>query len=383
MRAMALIIGLTLSFGVAHAQSPGEMQIPPTEPVETFSRGEVVSQRMMTGEDGAPTLITSVRIQDGPFAGTTFTQEDTTPGAENERQFTAGQTVVVQTIAHGNGELQHIMRDSYRLPSLGWLFAVFLVIAFLFGGRVSLMAVLGLLVSIGILIFLVLPMIVNGRDPMLSSLFGCALIACTSLFLAHGFSRRTMVALLSTLVTLAIAAVLAVIFVKTGKLFGMGSEESFFLQNGALGQIDLRGLLLGGILIGCLGVLDDITTAQTAAVEEISKANPSLSAAQLRTAGFSVGKEHISSLINTLALAYAGASLPLLLLFHTDTEFPLWVTLNSEFIAEEIVRTLVGSATLLFAVPLSTWFASSLLRAAPGSTPRTGGHSHSHAHSHA
>jgi uncharacterized membrane protein len=374
-----LIAGLVFSSGVAHAQVQ--------EPTDSFALGEILSREITTeeatpDEAGRDVLRTVVHIIDGPHAGTDFTQDDTEFSNQELHQFETGDRVVIQTIALGDGSLQHIMRDNYRLPSLGWLFVLFLLIAYIFGGRVSVMSVIGLMVSIAILIFLILPLIINGWNPMLSSLLGCALIACTSLFLAHGFSRRTSVALLSTLVTLAIAAILAVLFVKTGKLFGMGSEESLFLQMGSLGQIDLRGLLLGGILIGCLGVLDDITTAQTAAIDEISKANPSLTPAELRKAGFSVGKEHIASLINTLALAYAGASLPLLLLFHTDTDFPLWVTINSEFLAEEIVRTLVGSATLLFAVPLSTWFASALLRAKPGDAPRGGGMHHHH-HSHA
>lgn len=124
--------------------------------------------------------------------------------------------------------------------------------------------------------------------------------------------------------------------------------------------MNLRGLLLGGIIIGALGGLDDITTSQVAAVDEIRKANPKLSISGLYKRGRSVGTEHIASLVNTLVLAYAGSSIPLLLLFTTRTE-PLWVTLNSEFIAEEIIRTLVGSSSLVFAVPISTFLASYFL----------------------
>ena len=151
-----------------------------------------------------------------------------------------------------------------------------------------------------------------------------------------------------------------------------------YLQSGLTAGVNLRGLLLGGMIIGCLGVLDDITTAQTAAVDEIRKANPNLTSKQLLQSGLSVGREHIASLINTLALAYAGASLPLLLLFQTNETFPLWVTLNSEFLAEEIVRTLVGSTTLLLAVPISTWCAARFL--SNDGRPSIGGHCHGHSH---
>ena len=146
--------------------------------------------------------------------------------------------------------------------------------------------------------------------------------------------------------------------VRLASIFGMGTEESVLLQFGPLENIDLRGLLLGGIVIGALGVLDDITTAQTAVVDELRRANPRMTFRQLYAAGISVGREHIASLINTLALAYVGASLPLLMLFTINDAMPLWVTLNSEFIAEEIVRTLVGSSALLIAVPISTWCAA-------------------------
>ncbi|MDD5751285.1 MAG: YibE/F family protein, partial [Candidatus Peribacteraceae bacterium] len=176
------------------------------------------------------------------------------------------------------------------------------------------------------------------------------------------FHKRTFVAFLSTLATLAIAAGLATLFVHAAKLFGAGSEEALFLQSGMLEHVNLRGLLLGGIIIGCLGVLDDVTVAQTAVVDELRKTNPSIDTHNLIRASMSVGKEHIASMINTLALAYAGASMPLLLLFTTPNDYPLWFTLNGEFLAEEIIRTLVGSTALLFAVPIATVFAVLLLK---------------------
>ena len=353
---------------------------------DAFVKAEVVDIRSETTEEdasaGTRTVQTAtMRVIGGADDGQEFVYEHGVLGSRTESRLKEGETLVMEKLTMPDGTEEFQYRDKYRLGGLGWVFAFFLMLAFVIGGRTSLMSVGGLLVSIGILVLFVIPSILAGHDPLFVSLLGCAAIAFTSLYLAHGFSKRTSVALLSTLLTLGISTIVAVVFVNITRLLGMGSEESQFIQLSQLQDLDLRGLLLGGILIGCLGVLDDITTAQTAAVDEISKANPSLSAVQLRKAGFSVGKEHIASLINTLALAYVGASLPLLLLLRTQGDFPLWVTLNSEFLAEEIVRTLVGSATLLFAVPISTWCAAYFLKAEPGSRPRTGhGHPHSHHH---
>jgi uncharacterized membrane protein len=161
-------------------------------------------------------------------------------------------------------------------------------------------------------------------------------------------------------------------------LTGGGTEEAFYLQIGVLSTLNLRGLLLGGIIIGALGVLDDITTAQTAAVDEISKANPSLRFEELVKRGHSIGREHITSLVNTLALAYVGASLPLLLIFSAAHSEPLWVLLNREYIIEELVRTLIGSITLILGVPISTLLAALFLRADPHAQPVHSHEGHHH-----
>jgi uncharacterized membrane protein len=188
-------------------------------------------------------------------------------------------------------------------------------------------------------------------------LIGTILISIVSLLVAHGRSERIYIALVSTLFTIGIAFGLASIAIHIAQLFGNGTEEAFYLQSAPLTPIDLRGLLLGGMIIGLLGVLDDCATAQAAAVDEIYSANPSFTWMELYRRGMSVGREHITALVNTLALAYAGASLPLLLLFVAYPQ-PWWVTLNSEPMAEELVRTLVGSVGLLFAVPLTTIIAA-------------------------
>lgn len=291
-----------------------------------------------------------------------------------------GDTIVLERLRKADGTVQYFIRDSYRLPALLWLALGFLALSVFFGRLIGATSVLGLILSIAILVGVVMPLIASGRDPLFVSLVGAVGIACTSLLLAHGFRRRTFIALASTLLTLGLSTLLAIIAVWLCRLNGLGSEETVFLQAGKLAGVDLQGLLLGGIIIGCLGVLDDITTAQTAAVDEISRANPSLSKAAVLRAGMSVGREHIASLTNTIALAYAGASFPLLLLIHAESQYPLWSTLNSEFFAEEIVRTLVGSTTLVLAVPLSTWLAVRFLHGRHRASHDELFHHHHHGH---
>lgn len=143
----------------------------------------------------------------------------------------------------------------------------------------------------------------------------------------------------------------------SGRLTGLGSEEATFVQFLGSGTVNLRGLLLGGIMLGALGVLDDIAVSQVAVVFELAAAKPKIKFEELFRRAYTVGKTHVASLVNTLVLAYAGANLPLFLLFMTSQNTPAWVALNSQVIAEEVVRTLVGSIGLVLAVPLTTLLA--------------------------
>lgn len=317
-----------------------------------------------------------MKILSGTNRDGMFVFENASYGSRTDLLLQKGDKVVMQRLVDMNGEEHVILKEKYRITGLLWAAGSFLLLAFCVGGLTGITSLFGLLVSIAVLAFVIVPSIVEGNDPLLTCLIGSYVIAVSAIYLAHGFSKRTSVAVLSTLITLSAAAILAFIAVRLTKLFGLGSEEALFLLSGTPHPIDLRGLLLGGMIIGALGVLDDITTAQTAAIHEIKKANPSLGNAKVFAAARSIGREHIASLINTLALAYAGTSLPLLALFAIDAEMPLWVTLNSEFIAEEIVRTLVGSAALLLAVPISTTLAVNLLRGTEDEG--CGGHAHHH-----
>ncbi len=380
---------LTLMSFLAAVALPARAQ-EPLEPREEYARARVTAILSQTEDTSMPDLPRRVqqvqlRILSGPDAGRTFTAENGVLPGREDMELREGETVVVRTLIKADGSVEHLLQEKSRLSGLLVLVIGFFLLASLLGGRAGAASVLGLAVSVGILLLFVVPRIVEGWNPLITSLIGSFMIACTSLYLAHGFTRRTTIALASTLTVLSASAALSMVAVRVAKLFGMGTEESLFLQSGVMESIDLRGLLLGGMIIGCLGVLDDITTAQTAAVDEIQKANPRLSFTDLLRAGTSVGREHIASLINTLALAYVGASLPLLLLFWTSGDIPLWVILNSEFLSEEIVRTLVGSTALVLAVPVSTWLAAKAFHGRAGDgvsghNERTSGTGHLHHH---
>ncbi len=247
--------------------------------------------------------------------------------------------------------------DKYRLNALWGISLIFVIFALVFGRKRGLTSLIGLVFSLFVILKFLIPQILNGANPLMVSLVGGSLISVFSIFLSHGFRKRTTLAVISTILTFFCAIVISFFFVSWADLFGVSSENAIFLQIG-LGNVDLRGLLLGGILIGILGILDDVTTSQCATVEEIYKTNPKTSFQKLYQQAMSVGREHMASMINTLALAYVGVSLPLLLLFTFNNNQPLWTILNSEFIAEEIVRTLAGCCALILAVPISTFLST-------------------------
>lgn len=271
-----------------------------------------------------------------------------------------GEKVVVLKTDAFVGETRYVITDKYRLPSVGFLLTLFFLSGIVFAGKKGFTSIVGLGASLFILSFYTVPAIVHGSSPFVIACISSFIIAILSLTIAHGFSKQTLVALASTLITLSLSLGLSQFFVYTAKLFGLGTEDAYTLSLAGLSNIDLRGLLLAGIIIGILGVLDDVTTAQTATIKNLAVAGIR-DFKKLYGAGIDVGREHIVSLVNTLALAYVGASLPLLLLFSVnDAQVPYWIILNGQMITEEIVRTLVGSTALILAVPISTlcaaWF---------------------------
>jgi uncharacterized membrane protein len=296
----------------------------------------------------------AVKLSSGPEKGTTVEFEVSIgPGAPT---LSKGDQIVVGRVALTGDDTEAdnswYFSDFQRrgsLTLLGVLFALAVVVLARWRG---LMALVGLGISLVVLVRFVLPAILEGSNPVAVSVVGAALIMFVTLYMAHGFNVRTTTAVLGTLGALVLTGVLAWAFVEASHLTGLSSEEAGFLQ-AAAGQVNLEGLLLGGIVIGSLGVLDDVTVTQASALWELYHANPSMGFRALFSAGLRIGRDHIASTVNTLVLAYAGASLPLLVLF-TLSNRELSEVLTGELVAQEIVRTLVGSIGLVAAVPLTT-----------------------------
>ncbi len=263
-------------------------------------------------------------------------------------KYGVGDEVVVSSFGY--------IADFVRRRPLIWLFAIFAILVLLIGKLWGLSSLLGMGFSFLIIFKIILPQILAGRDPIFITILGSLLIIPATFYLSHGFNKKATLAITGTLISLIIAGLLSKIFVELTHLTGYASEEAAFLQITQDEIINVKGLLLAGILIGVLGVLDDITIAQTAVVEQLRQANPKLKPQEIFKRAMSVGQDHIASMVNTLVLVYAGASLPLLLLF-VENPHPLSEIINYEIIAEEIVRTLVGSIALIMAVPITTFLA--------------------------
>lgn len=265
--------------------------------------------------------------------------------------------VVIKVPDTVNGD-QYYVSDNYRLNGIVLFAVLFFITVLILGRWRGLTSIVGLFGGVVVLAGLIIPLIVRGYNPLLVVTSGSLIIICVSMYFAHGFNKSTTLSVISTGITLALASILAYAAVHLTFLFGTGSEEAMFVSFGSTDSLDLRGILLAGIIIGTLGVLDDITTAQTAAVRELHDAKPNMSFSEMFGRVMRIGREHIASLVNTLVLAYAGASFPLFLLFYTTNAQPLWAIINSQQIAEEIVRTLVGSTALVLAVPISSALAA-------------------------
>jgi uncharacterized membrane protein len=246
--------------------------------------------------------------------------------------------------------------DYVRRDSLLLLFCLFLVLVVSIAGIRGFMSVLGMGFSFLVIFLFVLPRISSGANPVMIAILGSFFIVPATFFLSHGFNKKTVVAIAGTVVALMFTGLLAGFFVDNARLTGFSSEEAGFLQFHHNGIINIKGLLLAGIIIGVLGVLDDITISQSAVVFQLKDSNPKIKKGELYKRAMSVGKDHISSMVNTLVLVYTGAALPLLLLFINNPR-PFSEVINYEIIADEIVRTLVGSVGLILAVPVTTFFA--------------------------
>jgi uncharacterized membrane protein len=306
-----------------------------------------------TSDDPATPLCSSAtaRIRTGPHRGETVDLQPAGGGVYG-RRVEPGDRVILALVGGDDPGAGWYFEDFARRRPMLLLAVIFAAAVALLGRWRGMFSLVGLVFSLVLLVRFVLPSILEGHNPVAVAVVGAAAVMFVALYLAHGFNVRTTSAVAGTLASLLLIGILSGLFVGATQLTGLASEEGEFLRALA-GNIDLHGLLLGGIVIGSLGVLDDVTVTQASAVWELSLANTTYGFRQLYGAAIRIGRDHIASTVNTLVLAYAGASLPLLVLF-TLSNRRLGDVLTGEIVAEEVVRTLVGSIGLVAAVPITT-----------------------------
>lgn len=298
-----------------------------------------------------------VEVTTGSLKGQTVTVENGDLPSSNVVHYRVGDEVILSFSKSPDGQSLIMITDFIRRGSLLWLLIIFVGITVLVGRLKGITSIFGMTVSFLVIFLFILPQILAGRDPVFITIIGSLVIIPFSFYLSHGLNKKTTVAIIGTVIALIVTGILASIFVEAGKLSGFVSEEAGFLQAAQGSLINIKGLILSGIIIGVLGVLDDVTISQSAMVREMKSLNPKMSAGELYRSAMAVGRDHIASMVNTLVLVYAGASLPLLLLFINSTH-SFSEVINYEIIATEIIRTLVGSIGLVLAVPLTTIIAA-------------------------
>ncbi len=356
---VATLIGLIVMWPPATPRDPSGGLGTPVDLVNaTVTAAPVVPCRSALPGVALVCRDVTARLDSGPEEGQSTTLDITeSPDQPTLRE---GDKIILGRAADPGVPVAYFFSDYQRrvpLLGLGVLFAVAVVGLARWRGAAAL---LGLAVSLVVIVRFVLPAILAGESAVAAAVVGSALIALVIIYLAHGVSIRTTTAVLGTLVALGLTALLAVAFVAATKLTGLSSEEGTYLR-GVLGSsVSLRGMLLAGIVIGGLGVLNDVTVTQASAVWEIYRANPAVTASDLYASAMRIGRDHIASTVDTLVLAYAGAALPLFVIF-TVADRRLGDVLTGEIVAQEIVQTLVGSLGLIAAVPITTWLACLLV----------------------
>ena len=315
-------------------------------------RTEVVTVELTSGPDrGRPTAF---EVVDGP----------------GQPQLNRGDRIVLGRSQDADGASYFFSDFQRRIPMI-WLAALFALVIVGIGRLKGLTALIGVAATFVLLVEFMLPAMLSGSSPLAVSVVGASASMFIILYLAHGVSAMTTTALLGTLASLTITGVLAAVFVDAAHLLNIGADETAFLQLGEA-QLNLQGLLLGGIIIGSLGVLNDVTVTQASAVWQLAEAEPHAGFADLYRRAMTVGRDHIASTVDTLVLAYAGASLPLLLLF-TLVSRPFADVVSGSLVAEEIVRAMVGGIGLATSVPITTALATFVItRVRTPGVPRNG-----------
>ncbi len=336
----------------------GEVERILEEDIQSTAEGDVVNQKLAVkiGNQNVTAYFTLV-----PLTG--------------REKISEGDDILVYGVEM-MGETKYFFADYDREKPIVLLVGLFVGVVVFVTRRWGILSMAGMVYSFFVIFKFILPQILKGTDPLLVALLGSVMIAPVTFALSHGLNKKTIAGILGTFIALSITGLLAVVFTQMAHLSGFGSEESLFLQISQGSKLNMQGVFLAGIIIGTLGILDDVTISQASIVKQLKVANPTLSKTELYKRAMLVGHDHISSAVNTLILVYTGASMPLLLIFLVSNQ-SIGGAMNYQVITEEIVRTLVGSIGLVVAVPITTLIAAMFLDSAEDHEERI-----EHAHHH-
>ncbi|MDD3861452.1 MAG: YibE/F family protein [Candidatus Gracilibacteria bacterium] len=314
-----------------------------------FLKAEIVSISNMS--ENIQNL--ELKLMEGEKKGSKVVVEEDNSNRLSKRNFEKDDKVIV---SHDLKQGVYYISDYDRTKVLFVLFLIFIGSILVVTGWRGIGAVLGLGFSFFVLFKIILPFILGGINPVWAVIAGSALIVPGSYFASHGLNKKTLIAIVGAMVILGIIGSVAFLLIDFGNLTGLATENVSYLSVGAIEKIDFRGLVLAGVILSMLGVLDDVAISQVSIVQQLKQAKEKIKFGELYRRSMSVGEDHIASMVNTLVLVYAGASLPLLLLF-VDYAEPFLKTITIEVIAEEVIRTMVGSIGLVLVVPVTTLLA--------------------------
>lgn len=375
MRSLFLIVVALIGWGAIPVASAQEVY---KEYQETVSARvlEVVEQyeRAITGT-GASTTVQTLRIEilEGEKTGEVVRLDN------DALVLKPKDTIFVNRYVDITGSEYYLFKDVERRGPLFLIIGIFMALVVGLSGKQGVRALFSLALSIGAVVFALIPAIKAGYNPAGASLVIAAIILAVSLFVTHGFKPKVIITFIGTFSAVAVTCAIAYIWVDLMRFTGYGSDASVYLNFATGGTIDLTGLLLGGIIIGVLGILDDISITQASVVQALKGANPALGFKALYGSALAVGRDHLGSVVNTLALAYVGASLPLLLLL-SYTEGSVGFLINQEVIASEIARIVIGSIGLILAVPFTTAMAAWYFKDRVVAESEHDDHNHHHHH---
>jgi uncharacterized membrane protein len=331
---------------------------PSDEPLVELAHGRIV--RMLPETEVTTDPDVEVVIVEGPREGETLQAYLQGPsGQQDVPRYEVGDEILLNISA--GDEVFVAVADRYRIPALALLIGLFAVAVTIVGGWRGVRSLIALALTLGVVVKLVVPLILAGWEPAWVAIVAATGVTIVTLVLTEGVRRQTVAAAIGTFLALLLVAVLAVAFDELARFTQLrGSEEATFLLSIGIRDLDFGGLVLAAIIFGALGILDDVTVTQAAAVQEIYEAEPRTRRRDLAARAMNVGRSHIAATVNTLVLAYVGASLPLIILFAAGGQDPALIS-SQEIVAVEVVRAIVGSIGIVAAVPLTTAIAVGLI----------------------